>query len=166
MGEQTKQKNQKLVEVIKIGLDWCLKNKPIKGEYTTEIHRIKKRTAELNELDFDKHPDAKKEYDDLLKKLSELQMCPEETVGMKRLKELSEAEKKKAFEEFAVPRIEDAKTGKGHEGLNKHWRDMTFERWIKENAESFLELDMPKIMKNMPRVFGAFQAMAGWMSFR
>jgi hypothetical protein len=95
-----------------------------------------------------------------------IEVCPEETVGMKRLKQLSDDEQRKAFKTYAVPRIKDARKSKGHKGFISHWKDMAFERWTKEYAEAFLEWDMPEIMKDMPRTFGPFQAMAGWMSFR
>ena len=119
-----------------------------------------------NRYDLNNNQKANEEYHGLKKKLSELEICPEESAGMRRLKELGVAKQKKAFEEYAVPRIKDAKEGKGHEGFNDHWKDIKFKRWVNENAESFLDWDMPKIMKDMPRTFGPFQYLAGWMSFR
>jgi len=116
----------KKLEVVRIGLDWCLKNKEKDG----------------------------------------IEICPEETVGMKRLKQLSEDGQKKAFETYAVPKIKDARKGDGPEEFISDWKNMTFERWTKEYAEAFLEEDIPEIMKDLPRTFGPFQAMAGWMSFR
>lgn len=152
--------------MFKIGLDWCLKDKPRKAEYVTEISRIKTRMKELDNLDFKDNPEAKKESGELNLKLSELQICPEETVGMRRLKELSLDEQKKAFEEYAVPRIRDAKAGKGHDSFNKYWKDMTFGKWLEKHANNFLEHEIPGIMKDLPRTFGPFQSLAGWMSFR
>jgi len=123
-----------------------------------------KELDDPNRYDWKKKQEAKQEYYDLKKKLSKLEICPEESVGMKRLKELSVALQRKAFEEYAVPRIKDAK--EGHKDFNDHWKDMTFERWVKETADSFLDRDMPELMKDMPRAFGPFQYLAGWMSFR
>lgn len=153
-------------EVIKIGLDWCLKNKPKKPEFASKIEEIKQRMNELNEYDWKKNPEVKAEYDGLKIHLAGLEIVPEETVGMKRLKELNAEERQKAFEKYAVPRIKDAKKGNGHEGFNNHWKDMTFERWVKENLDTFLDWDMPEIMKDMPRVIEPFSSLAGWMSFR
>ena len=130
---------------------------------------IKARIKEFDDpdrFDLKKNQEAKEEYYNLKKKLSELEVCPEESVGMRRLKELSVTQQRKAFEEYAVPRIKDAKEGDGHKGFNDHWKDMTFERWVMDNVDAFLDWDMPKLMKDMPRTFGPFQYLAGWMSFR
>ena len=116
--------------------------------------------------DWKKNPEAETEYNVLKARLLKLEMCPEESVGMRRLKKMSDDEKRKAFEIYAVPRIKDAQKGEGHKGFIEYWKDMTFEKWATENADAFLEHDKPKEMEGLPRTFGAFQSFAGWMSFR
>ena len=125
-----------------------------------------KELDDPKQYDWNKNPEAEAEYGGLKVQLSGLEMCPEESVGMKRLKELPEDIQRKAFDTYIVPRIEDAKKGDGNPHYIKHWKDMTFEKWVKEDGESFFDWDMPELMKDMPRAFGPFGMVAGWMSFR
>lgn len=144
-----------------------MNDKPKKDEDAAEIQKIRERISELDKnFDFGKNPAAKREYRELQTALSELLSSPEETVGMKRLKDLSADEQKEAFENYAKPRTDDAKKGDGNPRFVEHWKDMTFERWIEEAKDSFLEHTMPALMKDMPRAFGPFGSIAGWMSFR
>lgn len=148
-----------------MGLDWLLKNKPKNENNIPKIRNIETRMKELKELGL-KSLEVGREYETLQKELSKFEITPEESIGMKTLGEAEPEIQKFAFEKYAMISIEKARKGIGSEMYIRRWKDMTFEKWIKENANDLLIESVPEKIRKNACIGGSHQGNFGPFSFR
>ena len=86
-------------------------------------------------------------------------ITPLQTLGVKMLCDMPNAEQRKRFEIYAVPRIKAAKEGKENKEFRDKWLNMTFEKWVEDNKDRYFEGDvkerLPKELCNAPTGFFA-----------